>query len=218
VTAASAGFLIQLALLVATGLTALWGDGQALYAAAWHMLGGLPIWIILVLIYQQHESERVQRLAAEKLADGGRDTAAIFGNLSDDLDAARGRLERLYRYGLPIVSGIVAVYLLAAGGILDAASRLAGSDRDTLDASAMAARAEFRGVLAAAGGADAALAIAAAFATSRGGRNLVDLGMQADLPVAAAIDSLPVVPRLDRGRGPKDVQAGWLLPDAADHA
>jgi 2-phosphosulfolactate phosphatase len=108
--------------------------------------------------------------------------------------------------------------LLAAGGILDAASRLAGSDRDTLDASAMAARAEFRGVLAAAGGADAALAIAAAFATSRGGRNLVDLGMQADLPVAAAIDSLPVVPRLDRGRGPKDVKAGWLLPDAADPA
>ena len=118
VTAASAGFLIQLALLVATGLTALWGDSQALYAAAWHMLGGLPIWIILVLIYQQHESERVQRLAAEKLADGGRDSAAIFGNLSDDLDAARGRLERLYRYGLPIVSGIVAVYLIAAGGTL----------------------------------------------------------------------------------------------------
>lgn len=108
--------------------------------------------------------------------------------------------------------------LLAAGGILDAASRLAGSDRDTLDASAMAARAEFRDVLAATGGADAALAITAAFATSRGGRNLVDLGMQADLPAAAAVDSLPVVPRLDRGRGPKDGEAGWLLPDAADPA
>jgi len=108
--------------------------------------------------------------------------------------------------------------LLAAGGILDAASRLAGSDRDTLDASAMAARQQFRGVLAAAGGADAAQAIVAAFAASRGGRNLVDLGMQADLPVAAAIDSLPVVPRLDRGRGPKDAEAGWLLPDAADPA
>ena len=126
-TAAVAGLVIQIALLVATGLTALWGDSQALYAAAWHMLGGLPIWIVLALIYQQHESERVQRLAAEKLADGGRDSSAIFGNLSDDLDAARGRLERLYRYGLPIVSGIVAVYLLAAGGTL-LAFRLRGSD------------------------------------------------------------------------------------------
>ena len=115
ITAAVAGLVIQLALSLAVGLTALWGDSQAIYAAAWHMLGGLPIWIVLVLIYQQHESERVQRLAAEKLAESNQATAAIFGNLSDDLDAARARLDRLYRYGLPIVSGIVALNLLAAG-------------------------------------------------------------------------------------------------------
>jgi 2-phosphosulfolactate phosphatase len=108
--------------------------------------------------------------------------------------------------------------LLAAGGILDAASRLTGSDRDTLDAAAIAAREAFRGVLAAAGGGDATPAIVAAFATSRGGRNLIDLGMQTDLPAAAAIDSLLVVPRLAHGRGPEDVEAGWLLPDAADPA
>jgi len=116
-TAAIAGLVIQVGLAVATGLTALWADSPALYAAAWHMLGGLPIWIVLTLIYQQHESERVQRLAADKLADATK-AAAIFGNLSDDLDAARGRLDRLYRFGLPIVSGIVATYLLAAGGTL----------------------------------------------------------------------------------------------------
>jgi regulator of protease activity HflC (stomatin/prohibitin superfamily) len=115
ITAAVAGLVIQLALCLAVGLTGLWGDSQAIYAAAWHMLGGLPIWIVLVLIYQQHESERVQRLAAEKLAESNQATAAIFGNLSDDLDAARARLDRLYRYGLPIVSGLVALYLLAAG-------------------------------------------------------------------------------------------------------
>lgn len=117
VTAAISGLVIQVVLLAATGLTALWGDSQAIYAAAWHMLGGLTIWIVLVLIYQQHESERVQRLAAEKLADKAK-AAAIFGNLSDDLDAARGRLDRLYWLGLPIVSGMVAVYLLAAGSAL----------------------------------------------------------------------------------------------------
>ncbi|MFM8703524.1 MAG: hypothetical protein ACKOHG_06585, partial [Planctomycetia bacterium] len=115
ITAAVAGLVIQVALCLAVGLTGLWGDSQAIYAAAWHMLGGLPIWIVLVLIYQQHESERVQRLAAEKLAESNQATAAIFGNLSDDLDAARARLDRLYSYGLPIVSGLVALYLLAAG-------------------------------------------------------------------------------------------------------
>lgn len=130
ITAAVAGLVIQLALSLAVGLTALWGDSQAIYAAAWHMLGGLPIWIVLALIYQQHESERVQRLAAEKLADSSQSTAAIFGNLSDDLDAARARLDRLYRYGLPIVSGIVAIYLVVAGCTLlyfrAAAARAAG--------------------------------------------------------------------------------------------
>jgi hypothetical protein len=39
------------------------------------------------------------------------------------------------------------------------------------------------------------------FRGSPGGANLVDLGMEADLPTAAAIDSLAVVPRLDRASG-----------------
>jgi hypothetical protein len=114
-TAACVGLGIQVALLVATGLAALWADSQAIYAATWHMLGGLPIWIILALLYHQHERERVQRLAAAKLASEPHATAAIFADLTDDLDAARTRLARLYRYGLPLVSLLVAVYLLAAG-------------------------------------------------------------------------------------------------------
>jgi membrane protease subunit HflK len=118
ITAAIAGLAIQIALLVATGLAGLWSDSQALYAASWHMLGGLPIWIMLVLLYHQHENERLQRLAAEKLASHNQASAAIFGELGDDLDAARSRLNRLYGYGLPIVSAIVAAYLLAAGGVL----------------------------------------------------------------------------------------------------
>lgn len=114
-TAAIIGLAIQLGLCFAAGLTALWANTSAFYAAAWNMLGGIPIWIVLALIYQQHESERKQRFAAEKLAETGRDTAAIFGSLSDDLDAATARLERLYRYGLPAVSGLVAIYQLTAG-------------------------------------------------------------------------------------------------------
>lgn len=116
--AAAIGLVVQLVLLAATVLAALWSDGAAVYAAAWHMLGGLPIWIVLMLLYQQHDRERSQRLAAEKLAEGGGAMATIFEGLTDDLDAARRRLDRLYRYGLPLVSVVVAVYLLVAGGVL----------------------------------------------------------------------------------------------------
>ena len=113
--AALTGLAIQIFLAVAAGLTALWANTPAFYAAAWSMVGGLPVWIVIALVYQQHEAERKQRLAAEKLAASGRDSAAIFGNLSDDLDAARARLDRLYRYGLPIVSGFVGLYQLTVG-------------------------------------------------------------------------------------------------------
>ena len=112
--------------------------------------------------------------------------------------------------------------LLTAGAILDAAGRLPGGSDDALDASASAALEMFHGVLSAPSAegrveadAIAAAAITAAFATSRGGRNLIELGMQADLPAAAAIDSLRVVPRLDRGARGDEAAAGWLHADAA---
>ena len=104
---------------------------------------------------------------------------------------------------------------LAAGAILDAAGRLPGGSDDTLDASATAALETFRGVLSAAADTGAASAITAAFAMSRGGRNLIELGMRADLPAAAAIDSLRVVPRLDRAARGDEATTGWLLADAA---
>jgi len=107
--------------------------------------------------------------------------------------------------------------LLAAGAILDAASCLPNAHGDTLHASATAALEMFRGTMSASGH-GAASAILAAFATSRGGRNLIELGMQADLPAAAAIDSLTVVPQLERGARGDESAVGWLRADAADPA
>jgi len=46
-TAAIAGLVIQLLLAVATGLIGVWAASPAIQAVAWHMLGGLPIWVIL---------------------------------------------------------------------------------------------------------------------------------------------------------------------------
>ena len=117
-TAALAGLTIQIALVLLMGLTALWSGSPAIYSAGWHMLGGLPIWIVLALLYHQHETERAQRLAADKLSTDPTASAAIFGNLGDDLDAARRRLDSLYRYGLSAVSLLVAAYMIVAGGAL----------------------------------------------------------------------------------------------------
>lgn len=88
--------------------------------------------------------------------------------------------------------------LLGAGAILDAAARLPDGFSDELDAAAIAARDRYRAVVA---GGEPAAALAHAFASTLGGRNLVENGMAVDLPVAAAIDSCTVVPWLDRASG-----------------
>jgi membrane protease subunit HflK len=117
-TAALAGLVIQLMLTLATGLVGFWAQSSAIHAVTWHMLGGLPIWVILAVLYQQHRAERAETLAAEKLSSQDAASAAIFGEVGDELQLARSRLDRLYALGLPIVSFAVAVYLLGAGGWL----------------------------------------------------------------------------------------------------
>lgn len=93
---------------------------------------------------------------------------------------------------------VTAEDVLAAGAILDAALRDAPADE--LDAPARAAVDAFRHL---AGAADPRAALADEFRRSPGGANLVALGMEADLPRCAAVDTLAVVPRLD-------VASGWL--------
>jgi 2-phosphosulfolactate phosphatase len=87
--------------------------------------------------------------------------------------------------------------VLAAGAILDAAGHGPAATHDTLDLPAREALRLFRD-LTAAGRVGLEQRIATTFRTCRGGENLLALGMAGDLPLAAAIDSLAIVPRLDR--------------------
>jgi regulator of protease activity HflC (stomatin/prohibitin superfamily) len=114
-TAALVGLAIQVGLVVATAMVGLWTRSPAIQAATWHMLIGVPIWIILAVVYSQSEAERRETLAAEKLAAADAASAAIFGESSDELQQARQRLAALLGYGLPAVSFLVAISLIVAG-------------------------------------------------------------------------------------------------------
>lgn len=86
--------------------------------------------------------------------------------------------------------------LIAAGAILDAA----GPPPRSLDTVAARALRSFRDVAEAGG-------LVAALERSRGGRNLSAIGMAGDIVAAAAVDTIPVVPRLDR-------RVGWFRAEA----
>jgi membrane protease subunit HflK len=117
-SAAIGGLVVQLVLAAAGAATAGWTGQAAVAAATWHMLGGLPIWVILVVYYGQRDLERRESLAAEKLATSDAASVLIFGELSDELQRARQRLTTIVAWGLPGVSLLVGGFLMVAGGLL----------------------------------------------------------------------------------------------------
>ena len=117
-SAALAGLFVQIALSIVVAIVGLAAHSPAMNAATWHMLGGIPIWIILVILFHQHRLERAEALESEQLARSDAQTAAIFDERTDELQIARRRLANLYKWGFGIVSLLLAAYLLILGGVL----------------------------------------------------------------------------------------------------
>ena len=114
--AALVGLAAQLGLTVFMAVLGVYAASSALHAAALHLLGGLPAWAMLWVIYNQHRLERIEALEAEQLAQADARTAALFEEAGQQLQLARKRLENLYRFGLPTVSVAMSLLLLAVGG------------------------------------------------------------------------------------------------------
>ena len=114
-TAALLGLGTQLLLGVVMAGLGLYTQSGALNAAAWHLFGGLPIWIALWMLYHQHRLERQEALETEQLTREDARAAALFDEAGHNLASARKRLQGFYKWGLNAVSIFVAIYLIAAG-------------------------------------------------------------------------------------------------------
>ena len=118
-TGASLGGLgIQVLIAAAFLILALWAGHLALWEAAWHALAGIPLWICLWIVYQQHRLERIEALEAEQLERRHGGDTSIFEVAVDDLSVARKRLAWLYRWVVPAVSLFTSIYLIAFGVLL----------------------------------------------------------------------------------------------------
>lgn len=116
--AALFGFAAQFALAIVLALLGLWAQSLALHAAAWHALGGLAVWVALAVVFHQHRLERLEALEAEQLSRRDAASAALFNEAGQQLAINRNRLATLYKWGLPVASGLLALYLMAVGGVL----------------------------------------------------------------------------------------------------
>lgn len=118
VTAALLGGAVQLGVALALLVMALWIGGAALEAATWHAFGGLGVWLVLVLVYQQHRLVQLEAMETEELSRAHGAESSIFETSADELARARKRLERFQKWGLPIASFVTAAYLVGVGGWL----------------------------------------------------------------------------------------------------
>lgn len=114
-TAALIGLAIQLLISIVIALFGLHARSSAIYAATWHAFGGIPIWFILWVLYNQHRLERLESLETEQLVRNDAKAAALFEESGQMLALARKRLENTYKYGLNIVSAILCLYLTVSG-------------------------------------------------------------------------------------------------------
>jgi len=113
-SAALIGLIAQVLLYLAVGIISVYADAPSMTIATWHLFGGIPIWIVLWLLMNQHRIERVEALEEQQLAARGARSAAMFEG-GEQLRDSQQRLKTLYRWGLPIVSIGLVIYLAALG-------------------------------------------------------------------------------------------------------
>lgn len=112
------GLFTQLGLAIIMAVLGLYAQSDALHAATWYLFGGLPIWIVLWVLFNQHRLERVEALEAEQIAQDDAQAAALFQEAGQQLAMARKRLDNIYKWGLSLTAGLVSLYLIVLGATL----------------------------------------------------------------------------------------------------
>ncbi len=117
---AISGLVLQLIFFSALLLVALWNQSAATFVTAFFLLGGVIIWLGILLVYHQEKLVHIEALEAEQI---DRDREAIGAETLfdegragvDALLVARTRLQWMQKWLLPILGVLTSIYLIAMG-------------------------------------------------------------------------------------------------------
>lgn len=112
--AAVKGLIFQVLIALITGVYAFWGRDFAGLSGAIFMAAGIPAWLALAIVYDQHRRERVEAMENEALVASAAAGTSVFES-REDFRPAAARLASLYRWFFPIVSLICAAILIGGG-------------------------------------------------------------------------------------------------------
>lgn len=111
------GLAIQAGLAVLLFIYAYVSRDHAAMTATIYAAIGIPAWIVLVVLFDQHRRERVEAFEAESLDLSELSSSSVFDESGDELKVAARRLKTMYRFFVP-AAGILVAALLIGGGLL----------------------------------------------------------------------------------------------------
>lgn len=88
---------------------------DATKVAAYYMLCGIPVWVILILLFHQHRLERIEALEHEQLRSRAQATGSIFEFDESEVPANASRLKWMHGFLVPAVSLLIAALLIGLG-------------------------------------------------------------------------------------------------------
>src|SRR5690606_28156298 len=91
------GLAIQLTLAVVFLVYGILGRDSSALTAAYFMFVGVPAWLVLAILFDQHRRERIEAIEAEAFAASDAATSSVFESRSDELRLAARRLKAMYR-------------------------------------------------------------------------------------------------------------------------
>lgn len=109
------GLVIQLAMGLLLLLNGLFTRDDASITAALFVLLGIPVWLCLAVVYDQHRRERIEAIEAEAFAAAETGSSSVFEAQGEDLRVAAKRLKVIYRVLIPVVSLTVGAALIGIG-------------------------------------------------------------------------------------------------------
>lgn len=83
--------------------------------AAYSMLCGLPVWVILILLFHQHRLERIEALEHEQLRARADSVGSIFDFDENETPAHASRLKWMHGFLVPTASLVIAALLIGVG-------------------------------------------------------------------------------------------------------
>lgn len=109
------GLAIQLALGLALLLYGVFRKEAAAGTAAVYVLIGVPVWLTLAVLFDQHRRERIEAIEADAFAASDAATSSVFEQQADDLRVAAKRLQMMYKFLVPAVSLGAGLLLVVLG-------------------------------------------------------------------------------------------------------